>query len=104
MSVPVAHRTAVENHRMIQQVSVAIRRVLQFFQEVRNETNVITVELCEIRDSRRILAMMRTRVKRSLHATLRKHTLADVATNLERRHARRVSHKRERLQLKHQLH
>src|SRR5579872_556021 len=39
--VGIAQRAAVQNQRMIQQVAVAVGRVLQFFQKIRDQADVI---------------------------------------------------------------
>ena len=50
VDVRIAHGAAVEHHRMVQQVAVAIRRVLQLVQEIRQQADVIAVQLGELGD------------------------------------------------------
>ena len=45
VNVTVAHRAAVEDQRVIQQVPLAVRRVLQLVEEVRQHSKVIAVDL-----------------------------------------------------------
>ena len=103
VDVRIAHRAAVHHHRMIQQIAVAIRGVLQLLQEVRQQADVIAVELREFGDLGGIFAVMRAGMERRLHAAFRPHAAADVAAHLECRDAGDVGHERQRLQIEHQL-
>ena len=64
---------------MIQQVAVAVRRILQFFQEIGDQAYVVAVHLGEIRDLGRRLSVMRAGMERNFNAALGVDALADVA-------------------------
>ena len=59
VNVRVAHRAAEQNKRVIQQVAVAILRVLQLFQERSQQTDVVSIDLRVVVNPLRRLAMMR---------------------------------------------
>src|ERR1700730_261761 len=88
---------------MVQQAAVAVGRVLQLFEEVRNQTDVVAGDLGEVGDLGRRLAVMRSRVERNLHAAFRVNALADVATHLEGGDAGGVGGEGQRLKIEHQL-
>jgi len=48
--VRIAHRAPVQHQRMIQQIAVAVRRVLQLVEEVRQHRDVELVDLTETPD------------------------------------------------------
>lgn len=58
VNVGIAHTAAVENHRMIQQRSVAIRRLLQLLQVVCEKRNVERIDLRHLRLLLRITAIV----------------------------------------------
>src|ERR1039457_3837859 len=59
VDVGVAHGAAIELHRMIELITVSVRRVLQLIQEVGDLAHVIQVEPRELRDLIRVLSVMR---------------------------------------------
>src|SRR5258708_2487999 len=102
VNIAVAHGAAIQNHRMVQQIAVTVRRVLQLLQEVRQQADMVAVEFGELRDFRRILLVMRARMKRSLHSALRKHARTHIAAHLERGHSSGLRHESQDLQIEHQ--
>src|SRR5258708_6108022 len=102
MNIPVAHGAAIQNHRMIQQIAVTIRRILQLLEEIRQQADMVAIELGELRDFSWIFLMMRTRMKRSLHSALRKYACAHIAAHLECGNASRFRHESQDLQIEHQ--
>ncbi len=67
------------------------------------QRDVIVVDLCQLRDHRGIIAVMRDGVVRLGHADLREGALAQVARQHEGGDSRDVRLKRQRLQIEHQL-
>src|SRR5262245_11636745 len=72
MQIRVAERRTVEDQRMVQQRAVTVRRFLQLIQEVRNHTHVVFVDLCKLRDSLLVLAVMRSSMEAAGHTALGK--------------------------------
>ena len=102
MNIAVAHGAAIQNHGMIQQIAITIRRVLQLLEEARKQADMVAVEFCELRDLRWILLMMRARMKRSLYSALREHARTHIAAHLERGNASGLRHESQDLQIEHQ--
>ncbi len=102
MNIAVAHGAAIQNHRMIQEIAVTIRRVLQLLKKVRKQADMVAVEFCELRDFRWILLMMRARMKGSLYSALREHPRTHIAAHLERGNASGFRHESQDLQIEHQ--
>ena len=61
--VRVAHRRAVDDQRVVEQVAVAVRRVLQLLEEVRQQADVVLVDLRELDDAILALAVVRRGVE-----------------------------------------
>ena len=101
--VRVAHRRSVDHQRVVEQVVLAVRRVLQLLQEVRNHADVIAVDLHEVGDALLALAVVRGGVERAADAALGIDARRTVAAHLEREDARRVRRERQHLQVEHQL-
>src|SRR5579875_3131733 len=103
VNVGVAQRAAIHHNRVIEQVSVAVRRILELLEEVRNQTHVIAVQARELLHLGRRFAVMRAGMERRFDSALRPHPAADVARHLERRYARGFGHERQRLKIEHQI-
>ena len=97
----VAHGTAVQHHRMVEQVAVAIRRVLQAVDEIADLVDVVLVEFGKFSQLLRPVAVMGQRVERGVHAAVRIHPRTDVASHLEGRDTRHVGRERQHLEVEH---
>ena len=62
MRIRVRHPGAVENHHVVQQRAVAVRRRAQLVQVVRKQTHVIGVDLRELLVQHRVMPVVRTGV------------------------------------------
>ncbi len=103
VDVRVAHRRSVDHQRVVEQVAVAVRRVLQLLQEIRQHADVVAVDLREVEDAILAIAVVRRRVEAGVDAAVRVDAARRVAAHLEREHARGVRRERHRLQVEHQL-
>ena len=101
--VGVPHVAAPHDQRVVEQRAVAIRRLRQLLDEVREALHVVEVDLRPVLAPLRVLAVVRARVVRRPHAGLGIRAQADVAGDHQRRHARDVALERERLQIEVQL-
>ncbi len=90
MLVAFAHAAAVQDHRVIEQRSVAVGRGRELVQELREQRDVTGVELDEIRDLLRVVAVMRHGVVRLGDAEIGVDALAGVAAHHEGEDARDV--------------
>src|SRR5690242_11782108 len=88
---------------MFEQIAVAVGRVLQLLKEWRDGADVVLIQLCELRNILRVLAVMRGIVELVLDAALRIHAGADVATHLEGGYTGDVRHECQGLQVEHEL-
>src|SRR5215468_12474565 len=61
--IAVAHAAAVENHRMVEQIAVAVRRLRQFFDEVSEHLYVVFVDHRERIHIRLDISVMRSAVE-----------------------------------------
>jgi hypothetical protein len=102
VNVRVAHRTAEQDERVIQQVAVAVLRVLQLFQEGRQQTDVVSIDLRVVVNSLRRLSMMRSRVEGRGNTALRKNSVAGVSAQLQGRNPCNLRRERQRLKIQHQ--
>jgi CheY-like chemotaxis protein len=66
VTIGIAHRAAIKNQRMIEQLAVAIRRVFQLLQEIRKHADMMPIQLRELGDQIRLPAMVRKRVERRI--------------------------------------
>src|SRR5258707_8142986 len=87
---------------MVQKIAVTIRSVFQFLKKVRQQADMVAVELGELRYFRWILLVMRTRMKRSFYSALREHACAHIPAHLERAYPSRLRHESQDLQIEHQ--
>ena len=101
--IRVAHAAAEHDDRVIEQRAVAVGRGLQLLEVIGEQRHVIGVDLRQLLQLLRIVAVMRRRVVRLGHADLRIGARADFARHLERDDARHVGLQREHLQVEHQL-
>src|SRR5262245_26096722 len=99
VQVAVAHRGAVQNEGVIEQVAVSVWSLLQLLQEIRNLADVIPVDLTEVLNPLRIAAMMRRSMKCSADTTLGPYALGNIARHLESRYASDTRGEREYLQI-----
>ena len=83
VDVRVAHWRAVDDEAPVEQVAVAIRRVLQLLEEIRHQADVVLVDLRELRDAVLAIAVMRGRMERRVHAAQRVDAGRAVASELE---------------------
>ena len=90
--VAVAHRRAVDDQRLVEQVPVAVRRVLQLLEEVRQQARRGSwLILVKSRIARLAAAVVRRRVERPCSMPLSGiDAVRRVAAHLEREHARHV--------------
>src|SRR5262245_45280262 len=79
MLIRIAHVRAVENQRVVEQSSVAVRRGLQLVEEVRQHLNVITVDLRVVGNSPGVLGMMRASMKTGVRAACRIVAICQIA-------------------------
>ena len=84
VDIRIAHAAAIENHRMIEQRTVAVPRGLQFFQVVGKQRNMERIDLCHLGELLRIAAVVRQRMMRLGHADLGIGARAGLASELER--------------------
>ena len=103
VDVGIAHGAAVKHQRVVEQVAVAIGRVLQLVEEVGQQADVIAIELGELRDFRRGFAVVRAGMERRLDAALGPDAAAHVAAHLEGGDAGGLGHEGQGLQIEHQL-
>src|SRR6185503_1412881 len=102
--VAVAHAAAVDEQRVLEQVAVAVGRVLQPLQELGEQAHVVRVDLRFLLHLLRVVVVVRDRVMTVGDADLRVAQPRQLAAHHERRHAREVALERERLELEHQVH
>jgi hypothetical protein len=103
VNVAVAHRASVKNQGMIEKVAIAIGCVLQTFQKVRHEADVIRVYLRESLQLRSTVLMMRCRMEpfgNSKHGIC---SITDFPRHHERRNPSDVGLKRQSHEIEHQL-
>src|SRR5438094_387137 len=100
--VRVAHAAAIEDERVVEERTVAVRRVLQRVEELREELDVVRIDLHDFRDVRRVVAVVRDGVVLLADANLRIRPLAQLAIAHEREDARQIAAIRERQQVVHQ--
>ena len=103
MAVAVADAAAVENHHVIEQRSVAVRRVPQLLQVVGEQLHVVLLNLDALLHLHRVVLVMRHRVMRLGHADLRVRPRTLLAAVHERDDARDVRLIREQLQVVEQM-
>ena len=103
VQVRVAHRRAVDQQRPVEQRAVAVRGVLQRFEQIRHQPDVIRVQHREVANLVFLAAVMRRVVKRPFEAALGIDAVRRITTELEREHARDVGREGEHLQIEHQL-
>src|SRR5262245_60595555 len=65
MYIRITHRRSVQNDRAVKQGALAFLDLLQLFQEVGNETDVILVDHRELRNALWIVAVVRGAVESS---------------------------------------
>src|SRR5690606_9580115 len=82
--VGVAHAAAVQDHRVVQQAAIAIRRFTEFLQEVGNgAAGVEGVELRQLLDVGRHFRVMRKVVEGIVDTTFVEHAVAHLARHHE---------------------
>src|SRR5262249_31826455 len=94
---------AIDDQRMIEQTSVAIRRGLEPLQEVSKQLGVKTVDLGDLLNPVRIATMMRERMMRIRNTDLRIYPHAAFSPQHQSRDASQVRLKGHDLQIEHQL-
>ena len=103
--VRVAHRAAVEHHRMVEQGAVALGGGLELLDEFREQGNVMGVHLREVHRLLGVFAaairLVRQRVVRVGDANVRERAAADVAHHHEGEDTGRVDLERRREQIEH---
>ena len=97
------HRRSVEHEGLVEQIGLAIHRALQPLEEVRQQRDVVLVDLAELPDAFLRRAVMRRIVEPAIDAAARIDATGTVAAHLEREDARRVRREREHLEIEHQL-
>ena len=97
------HRRSVEHEGLVQKTGLAVHRGLQLLEEVRQQRDVVLVDLAKLPDALLRRAVMRRVVEPAIDAALRIDAAGTVAADLEREHARRVRREREHLEIEHQL-
>ena len=102
--VAVRHRRAVHDGGVVEQRRIAIHRRLELVEQVRQQTDVVAVDLGELPHAGRVVAMVRRRMETRRHAAVRIHAGRGIAAHLERKDARHVTLQREHLQVEHDLH
>ncbi len=66
MHMRVAHRTSIQNHRMVQQIAVAVGCAAQPLQKIRDSADMILVQFGKFFDLFRRFPMMGENVKRKV--------------------------------------
>ncbi len=90
--IRVRHAAAVHDHRVVEQAAVAVGRVRELAQEIRDRRpRVVFVELREPLDVRGNLGVVRRVVESLVHAALRIQPVAELARHHERGDAREVA-------------
>src|SRR5262245_55133103 len=103
VQIAITHCGTIKNDRVVQQAPISIRSLLQLVEEVRNLTDMVSVDLSEILDTLRITTVMGCRVERRPHAAVRPHTLRNVSAHLESGNSGDSGGEREHLQIEHQF-
>src|SRR6266566_2778017 len=103
--IGIAHVRAVKDERMVEQRAVAVRSALHLVDEIRKALHVVLVELGVLRDTFRILGMMRATVEtQGGNVARRICTAGEVAGIQDRRNPCDVALEGQYLQVKVQLH
>src|SRR5207247_2383926 len=76
MGVAVAHAAAPEEHRVIEQAALAVRSGLQALEKLSEDPDLPRVDLHQVSDLLRFIAVMRDVVPRLGHAEIREDQLA----------------------------
>ena len=101
--IRIRHAAAVHDQRVIEQAAVAVGRVGELAQEIRDRgARVVLVELREPLDVRGNPRVVRRVVEALVHAAARIQPVAELARDHERRDAREIGRPREREQVEHQ--
>ena len=100
--VRIAHRTAVHNQGVVQQVAIAIRGVLQLLEKIRKRGHVIGIQPGKFRNCLGVFTVVRNGVEGSLYTGSRVHAGTDVTAHLECRNPGGIGHERQSLQIEHQ--
>ncbi len=103
MPVAVTDAAAINNHRMIQQRPIAIRRILQLGHKGRKLLHVIAVNRRHFIHQSRIVAVVRQAMVPIGNANLAVPSVASFPRQHERRNARNIGLQRQRHQVEHQL-
>jgi hypothetical protein len=103
VNVAVAHRASIEDERVIEQVSVTVRCCLQSFEKVRQQRDMVGIDLRQRLQFCRIVLMMRGGVKAFRDTQHREGSITDFSCHHERGNASDVGLKRNRHQIEHQF-
>jgi hypothetical protein len=90
MPVAVAHPAAIDDQRMIEQGTVAVRRGSQPVNEAGEQPHMVDVDLRVLQDRLRPVAVMRDRMMRFADAERRIRPLAHLARHHEGEHPRQI--------------
>ncbi len=101
--IAVAQAASVDEHRVIQQVAIAVRRGPQPVQVVREHLDMMRVDLGELFDLLPVSLMMRDSVMRIGNADRTIRPVAAFPADHDRDHAREVRLERDHLKIEHQL-
>src|SRR5690606_14018931 len=101
--VRVAHRRPVDDERVVEQRALAVGRLPELLEEVRQDADVIPVDAWKRLHAVFALAVVRGRMEAGGDAALRVHAVRRVASELEREHTRDLRREGHRLQIEHQL-
>ena len=104
VQVAVAHAAPVEQHQLIEQRGVPVRRRLQSAQVVRQQLRVIGAHARQLRQALRVVLVVRQGVVRVRHADLRIGLRGELRRHEEGDDARQVGLVSQHLQVEHQLH
>src|SRR5437588_196605 len=96
VDIRVAHRRSVHDEAVLEQVTVAVARILQLLEQIRHHADVIPVDLRVLEDPILALLVMRRRMEAGLDAALRIRAARRIASELEREDARDVRRQCER--------
>ena len=104
VQVPVRHRRAVDDHCLVEQAGVALHRLIQLPEEVRELPRLEGVDAGEVKNRLLVASVMRGRVEGLVDAALGIDPRRRVPSRLEREYARDVRREGQNLDVEHELH
>ena len=103
VQIRVPHAGTIKVQRVVQQCAVAFGCLAETFEEVREQRNVEPIDLRDLGNFLRIVAVVRQRVVRLGNADFRVGTVAGFTSKLKRDDSSDITLQRENLQVEHQL-